>query len=407
MYKRFISVCLLALLVGCDTGQQAGLKKVEQRLESSEQTIATLKAASDKTTQQLSDVNTRLDSMDRSLSSVQSGVNKMAAERIDAEAIESSIAEAQDLKSAISTLEKELAEMRQDVDRELASVKASVDSVDPAATDAMNDATPVEKAAREKRPEKRDRNKFSTTMFSWNVESEGSDPRVIARQLAEFNRYDVYGLSEVLPQAAAAFHDAVGGGYESLVTRSGNNDRLQLIINTRKYELLRRLELDEINFENRYRSPLVAHLQDRATGQQLYVMVNHLARGREEIREKQALQLVEWAREQNLPVVAIGDYNFDYEFTSRKGNRGFVNMMRDGIWKWIEPVELIDTNWYDNPANPDGLPDYPNSMLDFAFVAGSATQWQAECRIIVRPNDFPDDETTSDHRPFELYLEHP
>ena len=77
--------------------------------------------------------------------------------------------------------------------------------------------------------------------------------------------------------------------------------------------------------------------------------------------------------------------------------------MRDGIWKWVKPVEWIDTNWADR--NDDGVDDYPGSMLDFVFVANGATEWKTTCRVIVREGDFPDDETTSDHRPVELVVE--
>ena len=134
-------------------------------------------------------------------------------------------------------------------------------------------------------------------------------------------------------------------------------------------------------------------------------MVNHLARGKEKIRQQQATLLVEWAREQNLPVFALGDYNFDYVFATEQGNPAFVNFMRDNIWRWVKPMEMVDNNWFDNPKEPDGKDDYLGSMLDFAFVAGPAKDWKSSCQIIVRENDFPDDEKTSDHRPYELRTE--
>jgi len=242
---------------------------------------------------------------------------------------------------------------------------------------------------------------WTLRILSWNVESEGSAPTVIARQLRELERYDIYALTEVLPEAAAKFTAAPEGNYQAIVTRSGYNDRMQIIYDADRFELVRRLELDEIN-NDRHRSPLVAHLRDRTSGREFLVMVNHLARGDAEYRTTQARQLVEWARNQNLPVVAVGDYNFDFDFASGNGNEGFRAMLRDNIFQWVRPVELIDSNWFD--PEPDGQDNFPGSLLDFAFVAGSATTWQAECRIIVRPGDFPDDETTSDHRPFELIL---
>lgn len=244
-------------------------------------------------------------------------------------------------------------------------------------------------------------------MLSWNVESEGADSEVIAQQLAQMNSensYDVFALTEVLPGDFSRFRDALGEHYKYAYSKSGHNDRLQILYDESRFELVRNFEIGEINILNRYRAPLVVHLKDKADATEFLVMVNHLARGKAEIREQQATMLVAWARDQTLPVVALGDYNFDYVFSTRKGNPGFVNMMRDNIWRWIEPTTLIDTNWYDNPREPDGKDDYPGSMLDFAFVAGPAKEWDTTCNVIVRDGDFPDDKTTSDHRPFELLI---
>ena len=240
-------------------------------------------------------------------------------------------------------------------------------------------------------------------ILSWNVESEGSDPATIASQLQEFDGFDIVALSEVLPAAAGQFEEALGDGYDGIVTRSGYNDRLQILFNTERFELLRRLELDEIN-DDRHRSPLVAHLRDKQSDQEILLMNNHLARGNADYRTTQAKQLVEWARQQSIPIVAVGDYNFDYEFKDETGNDGFRAMLQDNVFQWVKPEKMIDSNWYD--PEPDGQDNYPGSLLDFAFVAGPATEWNAICNVIVRPDDFPDDQMTSDHRPFELILQH-
>ncbi len=247
-------------------------------------------------------------------------------------------------------------------------------------------------------------------MLSWNVESDGSKAETICQQLAEMNtddRYDVIALSEVLPENFSKFRNALGKHYKYAYSKSGWHDRLQILYNEDKFEKVRHLELDDVNVGGRYRAPLVVQLKERKTKErpdelEFMVMVNHLARGKSEIRQKQAKLLVEWGREQNLPVFGLGDYNFDYVFSTDKGNPAFVNFMQDGIWRWVKPAELIDTNWFDNPDQPDGKDDYPGSMLDFAFVAGPAKDWKSTCTVIVRENDFPDDEKTSDHRPYEL-----
>lgn len=245
---------------------------------------------------------------------------------------------------------------------------------------------------------------FSLRLLSWNVESGGSEPEVIARELAEMGDYDVVALTEVLPGASELFRDAVGEQFESITGRSGRDDRMMLIYNRNTLELVRKFEIEKINFKQRYRSPLVAHFRDKLTGSEILVVVNHLARGKAKVRQTQAKQLVEWARQETFPIIAVGDYNFDYVFETRKGNEAFRLFMKDNVFKWIEPVELIDTNWYDNPQDPDGKDDYPGSMLDFAFVANAAAQWHSSCKVIVREGDFPDTDKTSDHRPFELIV---
>lgn len=245
---------------------------------------------------------------------------------------------------------------------------------------------------------------FEVEFLSWNLESEGSDPAVIGQQLAKMKRYDIYALSEVLPAASEILEASVGANYTSVISDSGYNDRLAILYDQTVFEEIKHFEIQEINFQRRYRAPLVVHLKHKIAGVEFLVMNNHLARGKATVRQEQAIQLVQWARTQLMPVVALGDYNFDYVFKTKKGNPAFANMLKDDVWQWVRPEEWIDTNWYDNPKNPDGKDDYPGSMLDFAFASGPAKIWKKRCRVIVRDGDFPDNESTSDHRPFELTI---
>lgn len=310
------------------------------------------------------------------------------------EAVDSAVAEANDvsLQNALSTGRS----------RDLRSSAKLSTKVGISKPESIANNIDAQELAPEKKEERHD-----LQILSWNVESEGADGNVIAEQLTELNdedRYDVVGLTEVLPKDLGKFRDALGQHYKYAFTKSGYNDRMQLLYNENKFEKIRHFEIDEINIKNRYRAPLVVHLKNRKTGLEFLVMINHLARGKAEIRQQQAKMLVEWARDESLPIVAIGDYNFDYVFETDKGNPAFVNFMRDNVWSWVKPEEMIDTNWYDNPEAPDGADDYPGSMLDFGFVANGAKEWKRICRVLVRKNDFPDDKTTSDHRPFELFL---
>jgi endonuclease/exonuclease/phosphatase family metal-dependent hydrolase len=244
----------------------------------------------------------------------------------------------------------------------------------------------------------------------WNVESGGNDPAVISQQLAELGPYDVYGLTEVSPSntrryAAAA---AIGNSYKSLVTVTGRSDRMMIVYNGDRLKELEHAELEahdgvrmnDVNFG--HRSPLMVKFRDKHSGIEFLVVLNHLARGIAELRQEQAKALRLWAEDQELPIIGIGDYNFDFDFPTYRGNAAFHEFLADGIWRWVQPDELIDTNWSDRDG--DGKDNYPHSCLDFTFVAGKAKQWQSQSRVIVRDGDFPDDDKTSDHRPVELIV---
>lgn len=243
-------------------------------------------------------------------------------------------------------------------------------------------------------------------VIAWNVESGGSDPAVIAKQLSELGGYDIYCLSEVDPKTFDQNVTALGSKFTTINGNTGRDDRLQIIFNKERFELLEQKELMEyrefILNNGTHRSPLYARLKDKTTGLQFIVMNNHLARGNADLRTKQAIGLREWARDQSTGVINVGDFNMDFDFRTERGNEAFPEIIRDNIFTWVRPVELIDTNWADNDG--DGKDNYPDSMLDFAFVSGPAKDWKPVCKVIVRDGDFPDDKTTSDHRPIELKM---
>lgn len=249
-------------------------------------------------------------------------------------------------------------------------------------------------------------------IIGWNVESEGAEADTIASDLTRYRDCHVFALTEVLRQDLRRFADAIGHANEKkylyVNSNTGHDDRLQIIFDATRLKLLESRELFNVkgtdlqDSEWHHRSPLVARFRDQETGTHFLLMVNHLARGRAHLRTQQAAALREWAREEGEPVIAVGDYNFDYHFETKKGNEGFTAFMQDDVWKWIKPDALIDSNWADH--NDDGEDDYPGSILDFAFVARGAKKWQARSRVIVRRGDFPDDQRTSDHRPIELIV---
>ncbi len=58
----------------------------------------------------------------------------------------------------------------------------------------------------------------------------------------------------------------------------------------------------------------------------------------------------------------------------------------------------------DSRSGASGQDKYPDSILDFVFVASAAKDWQAESYVVVREGDFPDSDQTSDHRPIIMTL---
>jgi endonuclease/exonuclease/phosphatase (EEP) superfamily protein YafD len=120
-------------------------------------------------------------------------------------------------------------------------------------------------------------------------------------------------------------------------------------------------------------------------------MVNHLARGDAALRRRQASQLNEWVRTQTLPVIAVGDYNFDWDVVGGDQNHdlGYDNMTNGSAWTWVRPPTLIKTQC------SAGF----NSVLDFVFVNAAAQSWGGTSEIIVEPNDCVSSPLTSDHRP--------
>jgi endonuclease/exonuclease/phosphatase family metal-dependent hydrolase len=178
-------------------------------------------------------------------------------------------------------------------------------------------------------------------ILAWNVESDGNNPDVIVSQLHELSGYDIVGLTEVRASSIKKYVDALsasGNTFLSINTATGGSDRIALAYNTKRLQLLSGYEMHRfgdwlLNSQGddgrwRHRSPLVGHFRDRESSVDFLVTVNHLARGDENIRRRQAAGLRKWAEAQSLPLIAIGDYNFDYNFHDKAGNKAFQYSLR-------------------------------------------------------------------------------
>ena len=126
-------------------------------------------------------------------------------------------------------------------------------------------------------------------------------------------------------------------------------------------------------------------------------VVDRKARGDAEKRQKQAKALKDFAANAEIPVIVCGDLNFDYSTKPKgeKGNEAMKIALADGELVWVETPKDVWTN-----SNPKYF-----SILDFFLVNDEAQRrWKLKADVVVRENDFPNNDVVSDHRPVLLEL---
>ena len=259
----------------------------------------------------------------------------------------------------------------------------------------------------------------SLFVLGWNVESGGTDPKWIAKKMVEIGQIDVWGLTEVNPAdiwtyksgaEAAAGNDSF---YRFILSQTGSDDRMAVIYNANRFDCLWNAELVGYNYalgSKKLRCPLVVHLREKQTQYEFLFMVNHLARGDWGKRHEQARRLNRWAKSQRLPIIATGDYNFDWHVYNgdREHDLGYDLLTENAVFTWIRPETLLRTQC---SPNVYGTGCKNNSILDFIFVSGDAKKWAGISEILFPDESyFPDNNKSSDHRPVRAKFtlaEHP
>lgn len=254
-------------------------------------------------------------------------------------------------------------------------------------------------------------------VLSWNVESGDNSSNTIAKQLAAFEGFDIIGLTEVRASNAAKYTEAAGSGegarnsddadFQSVLSSSGGGDRMMIIWDNKRFQRVGNVtEMDKFNdgttthtlSTGNHRKPMFCKFRIRTTSGgpniEFLFMVNHLARGNNQLRRKQATGLRAWAKAQTLPVIAVGDWNFDYSIDDGTGNVAFDNLMKKTadnkrIWTWVRPRRLYQTQ----------LSPRFHSVLDFVFTANLPEKWKADSWIRTDVTPAKDDADNSDHRP--------
>ncbi len=236
---------------------------------------------------------------------------------------------------------------------------------------------------------------FSQTLSiaAFNVNSAVTKPTKIARQMKKIQDIDIWALEESTENWIDPVGEVLGQQYNSIHGTTGfKNSKLQIYYNESKLVLLEHIELDYINSFHRVRAPLVAKFKIKDSEQIFLVMVNHLYRGKATARHQQAQQINDWVKEQQYPVIAVGDYNFDLSpYNISEHDLGFDLITQNNLMSWIMPKHLL----------PSQCDERYNSILDFIFVGNAAKEWHGESEIL-----FTEDEQyckmlgeNSDHRP--------
>ncbi len=74
-------------------------------------------------------------------------------------------------------------------------------------------------------------------------------------------------------------------------------------------------------------------------------MVEHPYRSRANRRHEQSELLNEWAQDQALPVIAVGDYNYNWDVPDGDTDHdaSFDFLTADDVFTWVRPPTLIAT----------------------------------------------------------------
>jgi endonuclease/exonuclease/phosphatase family metal-dependent hydrolase len=153
---------------------------------------------------------------------------------------------------------------------------------------------------------------------TYNVESSGdTNPEKVAtvvQKIATSQQIDLWGLSEVLDsQAATQFANAANyfdANFAAIIGTTGGNDKLAILYNQNHLQKIgNEFELRNMGGS---RDPLVAKFQWLSAGPTFLVVDNHFNRCDPDKRNAQAKNVRAWIEQQTLPIIAVGDYNFDY-----------------------------------------------------------------------------------------------
>jgi hypothetical protein len=152
----------------------------------------------------------------------------------------------------------------------------------------------------------------------FNVESGWARSDVVDDLIAAAQGVDLWGFSEGQdPIWATMFAQATANGatgaFAPILGTTGGADWLLIVYHQARFDLVRLFERTDIHTGGNVRAPLVAHVRFKPAGPECLFMVTHLYRSNTECRHEQARLLNIWARQQTLPIIAVGDDHSDWD----------------------------------------------------------------------------------------------
>ena len=162
------------------------------------------------------------------------------------------------------------------------------------------------------------------TVAGWNVGLDDAEIHTVAARIADFDGVDLWGIAEVdRPNAVvdlvAAAEAGEMGDFAAVQGQSGDGMRLMALYDESRFDLLESYELEAINTTGNARAPAGAAPARQAERRAVPVHGQPslpLAATRNATSRRSCSTT--GRRTQTLPVIAVGDYNFDWDIKIRR-----------------------------------------------------------------------------------------
>ncbi|USD59089.1 hypothetical protein J4N45_11155 [Vibrio sp. SCSIO 43140] len=235
----------------------------------------------------------------------------------------------------------------------------------------------------------------SVTFIGYNIEA-GYKPDAeldtVLSLLDQLPATHVYALTELTASWSTAIAAHLGDNYHYVINQnvSDNADAMAIFYDAKRLKVEEAYERP-FGVHKHERKMVYARFTDAVTNKSFAVVNNHFMRGRGPTngdRQEQAKQLQKWVKGQTVPVIALGDYNFDLDVKTGQANPSYYLFTADNDWRWVKPSTLIKT----------GCHKGYNSILDFAFLSGEVRSATSEI-MFPEASYCNDNKRKPDHRP--------